>query len=168
MKRWGRAGMLVVALVTSGVLVGVSRAGGAAVTEPITIELNTGHCDEAERSRCRVYPMTASDRDRSDGQTVTVNAPVLDVDGTAVGRMREVCTYLGGVTHSCTQVFSLKDGPHTDAGTIVTIGVIGEWVEGVNGELAVTGGTEAYENAGGAAIKVWDGHDFIFTLHLIP
>ena len=44
----------------------------------------------------------------------------------------------------------------------------GEWVQGLNGTFAVTGGTGAYVNVRGHAAKVYDGTDFIFTLHLIP
>lgn len=156
---------LIAALLTSGLLVGVSHGGAAGIAEPQVIELNTGSCDEP-RARCRFYGLRAAGK--LDGQILTVNGPITDVEGTIVGRLRETCTYVGWTGNICTQVFTLKPGPFTEGGTVVSTGVLGEWVKGLNGTFAVTGGTGAYVNARGHAAKVYDGTDFIFTLHLIP
>jgi hypothetical protein len=153
------------ALLLSGLWVGVSYGGNGGIAEPKLIELNAGHCG-GPQTRCRFYGLRTEGK--VDGQILTVQGPSTDVDGTAVGRFRETCTYVGGTSNVCTQVFTLKPGPHTERGSIVTTGVLGEWVEGLNGTFAVTGGTGAYVNVRGHAEKVYDGRDFIFTLHLIP
>ncbi|HEY6566566.1 MAG TPA: hypothetical protein VI341_03525 [Actinomycetota bacterium] len=158
-------GTLVAVLLSSGLWLGVSLGGQGGISEPEAIEVNTGHCG-GPGVRCRFYGLRAEGR--VDGQIITVNGPSKDVDGDIVGRLRETCTYEGGNTNICTQVFTMRSGPNIDRGSIVTTGVLGEWVEGLNGTFAVTGGTGAYVNVRGYATKVYDGRDFIFTLHLIP
>lgn len=165
MQRRLGIGALSAALLLSGLWVGVSHGGNGGIAEPQAIELNTGHCG-GPNTRCRFYGLRTGGT--VDGQILTVNGPSIDVDGTVVGRLRETCTYVGWDTNVCTQVFSLKAGPRTERGSIVTTGVLGEWVEGLNGRFAVTGGTGAYVNVRGHAEKVYDGKDFVFTLHLIP
>ena len=165
MNRRLSVGALAVAMLMSGLLVGVSYGSDGVITEPQVIELNTGHCGEAG-ARCRFYPLRTEGR--ADGQILTVNGPMFDVDRDPVGRFRETCTFVGWTTNICTQVFSIDAGPHTERGSVVTTGILGAWIEGVNGEFAVTGGTGAYANVRGQATKVYDGTDFIFTLHLTP
>lgn len=170
MRHRHRLGILFAMLLVPGMLAGAYIGGGnasgeTAFTEKQRIVLNTGHCD-GPHVRCRVYPLRIDGK--ADGQIVTVNGPIKDAGGDVMGRMREHCIYEGGVTHVCTQVFKLRSGPTTDRGSVVTTGVLGEWVEGLNGRFAVTGGTGAYAQAQGQATKVYDGRDFIFTLTLIP
>ena len=97
-----------------------------------------------------------------------MNGPILDIAGDRAGHFRETCTYVGRTRNMCTQVYTLLAGSHTDRGTIITTGILREWVKGVNGRFAITAGTGAYAGRYGQATKVWDGEDFIFTLHLMP
>ena len=166
--RYRRLG-IIATLVLPGALA-VAYFGGSASSGETTssdhqrIVLNAGHCG-GQHVRCRFFPLRIEGKIR--GQIVTVNGPVRDASGDVVGRMREHCIYQGGDTHVCTQVFTLRPGPTTERGNVVTTGVLGEWVEGLNGRFAVTGGTGAYAQSRGEATKVYDGSDFIFTLSLM-
>jgi hypothetical protein len=165
MRRNISISVLTAAMMLSGLLVGIAYGNSDGITEPRTIELNTGHCG-GPAARCRFYGLKT--KGRVDGQILTVNGPMLDVDDSPIGRFRETCTYEGWNANICTQVFSIKAGAHTDPGTVVTTGILGEWIKGLNGDFAITGGTGAYANARGHATKVYDGTDFIFTLYLTP
>jgi hypothetical protein len=164
--RW-RASTFSLALATAAAIAvpAVAWSAHRAIAEPQVIELNTGHCGGAG-ARCRFYPVRSEGK--ADGQIITVNGPVLDTGGTVVGRLRETCIYVGWSRSQCTQVFSLKGSDSIGRGSIVTTGILGAWIEGLNGIFAVTGGTGVYTNVRGQALKVWDGTDFIFTLHLTP
>ncbi len=133
--RWGAGGdhaeeardrALSAALLLSGLWVGVSYGGNGGIVEPQVIELNTGHCGEPH-TRCRFYGLRTRERSTARSSPCKDRAPMSTV---AVGRFRETCTYVGGTSNVCTQVFTLKPGPHTERGSIVTTGVLGEWVEG--------------------------------------
>jgi allene oxide cyclase-like protein len=99
--------------------------------------------------------------------------PLFDVEGTKVGQQSEQCTVSygenkGGTPWVCTYVITLKAGPHTEQGTVVTTGIY----DFDSSTFAVTGGTGAYENVRGYATMELvgtgaDRHE-VLTLNLIP
>jgi hypothetical protein len=158
MKKGLGIGALGAALLLSGMLVGVSYAGGG-IVEPQTIELINGPGEES-----RDYPLLDAEG-KVRGSMSVYREPVLDVDGNDVGTVHVECILAKGINYRCTSIAVLKPGPHTQAGSILFAGVF----RGFNGEsLAVTGGTGAYENVRGSVTLSVEGDDFVRTLHLIP
>ena len=155
-------GVLAGALLMSGLLVGASYGGAESITEPTVLEfkMNTGAEGSEVRSfRLREYDGTCC------GQITEKDMPLFDLDGNVVGRQHISCTVSDSTEWFCRFVTKIKDGPNTDKGTVVAIGVKGP--HGIH-HLAIVGGTGAYENAGGHAIEVERGSRAAFTLHLIP
>src|SRR5262249_51612865 len=131
-------GGLVVSLLLSGLLVGVSQGA----TGPATIRLTFGNV-LAEHD----YSLRDDKGDRS-GHIGFVKGRLSDFDGTAVGRHRSMCPSSANVGWWCTHTLVLHDGPYTDEGSITVTGLFG----GFNGEAyAVVGGTGAYQGANGSA-----------------
>ena len=150
-------GLLALALLTSGGLVGVSFGGGGGITEPQLIELHIDVCNNPQHYLLRNGTPVA-------GQLTLCRSPILDVDGDRVGTQNVSCTVSDKTDWVCTNLYTLKDGPHTDSGTIVTTG---EYTDGDGDVFAVTGGTGAYQDVGGYAVQE-DGGGINHTLNLIP
>jgi hypothetical protein len=161
--RNGAVAILASALLVSGLFVGVSFGGGPGITDPQVIELTTVGCltdDRDSATECSVYRLTDTEGQRS-GSIVRFRVPVWDVDGTHVGRALLDCLQSKGTGSICTLVLSLKDGPYTDLGTIVSTGT------GLPPD-AITGGSGAYLNVRGEMTGETVGDDFVVTLNLIP
>ena len=161
--RNGAVAVLTAALLVSGLFVGVSYGGGGGFTEPQVIELTTVGCstkDSNPATECSVYRLKDTEGQRS-GSVVRFKVPVWDVDGTQVGHGFLECVESNGAKSLCTNVLSLKDGPYTDLGTIVSTGT------GLP-PRAITGGSGAYLNVRGEITGATVGNDFVLTLNLIP
>jgi hypothetical protein len=158
-------GLIATVLLLSGVLVGVSYGGGGGITEPQTIELDVDPCSV----RCRIYALVDS-AGRQTGQVTLTKNPLHDADGNRVGNVDISCTASdgpGGPTGwVCTYIHTLKAGPYTEHGTIVTTGSY----TGSDGDVfAVTGGTGAYVNVRGhATMNYGQNPELNYTLTLIP
>jgi hypothetical protein len=165
MTRKLSVGALVAALLLSGALVGVSFGGGGGITQPEVIELSLNLCGDS----CRGFELRDVAFGRRGTALITVSSdPLSDADGTRVGTYSYDCTTSdgrgGGTPWVCTAVVSLKDGAHTDRGTVTTTGIY----RFDTSRFAVTGGTGAYENVRGyATMEVVDKHE-VLTLNLIP
>lgn len=150
-------GLLAVALLTSGGLVGVSFGGGGGIAEPQLIELHIDVCENPHhyllRNHTRVF-----------GQVTLCRSPIFDVDGDRVGSQNASCTVSDKTDWVCTSLYTLKDGPHTDGGTIVTTG---QYIDGGGDVFAVTGGSGAYQDVGGYAVQE-EGPGVNHTINLIP
>ena len=161
--RNGAVAVLAAALVVSGLFVGVSYGSGGGITDPQVIELTTVGCttdDGDPATECSVYRLEDTEGQRS-GSVVRFRVPVWDVDGTQVGRAFLECVTSTGAGSVCTNVLSLKEGPYTDLGTIVSTGT------GLP-PRAITGGSGAYLNVRGEMTGATVGGDFVLTLNLIP
>jgi hypothetical protein len=155
-------GVLVAALLISGTLVGVSFGGGGGITQPEVIELSY-------RGNKVHFYFLREDDGRQTGQVTLIKRRLLDADGNSVGHMNISCTVAWGPLTNwvCDSVLTLKAGPHTERGTVVTTGIYASPEDGTNADVfAVTGGTGAYENVRGHATQR-EGSDS-FTLNLIP
>lgn len=162
MKKKLSVGVLVAALLMAGTLVGVSFGGGGGITQPEVIELSY------RRERVHFYPLREGDG-RQTGQVTLIKRQLLDADGNSVGHMNISCTVADRpwVNWICDAVLTLKAGPHTERGTVVTTGIYASPEDGTNADVfAVTGGTGAYENVRGHATQR-EGSDS-YTLNLIP
>lgn len=157
MSRKLSIGVLAGTLLLSGMLVGVSYGGGGGITQPEVITL-TGTSGDL-----RAFPLRNADGKRA---LITILKEGLDdVDGAAVGNHRWNCVGSHGYGQVCNDVIHLKQGAHTERGSIT---VAGEF-RGYNGESwAVTGGTGAYVNVRGHLTLSVEGGEFTQTLYLIP
>lgn len=144
-----------------GWLAGTSVAAGNGITEPTVIALSsTGATDTGSKA----YILRDTDGRRS-GNISVFREPLLDADANHVGNARVECVSARGVAWYCTTIATLHAGPFTQEGTIVYTGLF----RGFNGEeLAVTGGTGAYQNVRGYATLTVQGGLFVQTLYLIP
>jgi len=146
-------GVLVAALLLSGLFVGVSQG----VTGPTTVRLTFG-----ELLVERDYPLRERQGDRT-GAISFFKGRLEDADGTEIGRHRSECPDADGVGSWCTHTLVLHDGPHTEAGTITVTGLF----KGFNGEeYAVVGGTGGYAGANGTATATVENDEFILTVDL--
>jgi hypothetical protein len=160
-------GAIATALLLSGGLLGVSFAGAGGITEPQVIELSLDLCGNT----CQIFELQDPVFGRRGDLWITVSDDaLLDVDGNRVGRQSEQCTTSGpagrghGTPWHCTYIVTLNDGPHTDAGTIVSTGIYTFETD----TFAITGGTGAYENVRGTVtMDPVDGRE-VLTLNLIP
>ena len=164
MMRKLSVGLTTAALLVSGAMVGVSYGGAGGISEPEVIELSLDLCS----NRCRGFELQAPIFGRGTAWIVASDDLLFDVDGTRVGRQSFQCTVPGPWV--CTYVITLKAGPHTEPGTVVTTGIYR--FSDPPEELAVTGGTGAYENVRGYATMELvgtgaDRHELL-TLNLIP
>ena len=161
--RKGVVAALASALLVSGLLVGVSYGGGGGITEPQVIELVTTACattDNDPATECRVYRLKDTDGERS-GEIFRFKVPLEDTDGNPVGRGYLECSGSTGTGSTCTLILSLKPGPFTDLGTIVSTGLNLP-------PRAITGGSGAYLNVRGEITGQEGPGGFHLTLNLIP
>ena len=161
-------GVLSGALLLSGLPVGISYGEPATITEPTVLELywRTGHEDSAiESFLFDPNGGFCNDSDPVCGQITLKDMPLFYKDGTEVGRQHISCTVSDTTTWFCTLVSVLKDGPYTDKGQIVAIGV-----KQPDNDMwaSVVGGSGAYENTGGHAFKKGDDGKVPWTLYLTP
>ncbi len=162
-------GVLAAALLMSGALVGVSFGGGeGGVTQPTVLEFKWNTAAEGSEVEFFLFDEhggRCGEEDKVCGQITEKDMPLLDLDGNVVGRQHISCTASDRTTWFCRLVTKIKDGPSTDKGTVVAIGV--KSPSGIH-KSAVVGGTGAYENAGGHAIQVEGWARSTFTLYLVP
>ena len=155
---------LTAALLMSGTLVGVSYGGGGGIPEPQVIELVTYGCatdDDDPATGCRVFELTDDEGNRT-GTIFRFRTPLSDVDGNPVGQGFLQCDIAKGTGRTCTLVLSLKPGPHTEAGTIVSTGVQ------PFPPPAITGGSGAYLNVRGEMSGEEQSDGFHLFVSLIP
>ena len=157
-------GVTVAALLLAGVLAAAAFAGGGGITEPQVIELVTSACatnDDDPATDCRVFNLRDDEGHRS-GEIVRFRVPLSDVDGNPVGRAYLQCDGAKGTGQTCTLVLSLKPGPHTERGTIVSTGV------NHLPPAAITGGSVAYLNVRGDMTGEDQADGFHLFVNLIP
>jgi hypothetical protein len=141
-------GVLAAALLLSGLLVGVSYGGPAAIADPQVIELHAG--------KVLGEPVTGKGGEQ-------LGEVMLGAGGHAVGAARWDMSG-GGLNWHATIVYVLTGGG-LDQGTVVAMGMF----RGFNGErLAVAGGTGAYANARGFVRLTVENGNYTHTLHLLP
>ena len=166
-------GALAAALVMSGLLVGVSRGGSEGATGTvIELKWNTMTAEALVEH----FPMDTSaglctDSDPICLQVTLKEMPIFDQEDTQVGRQQIQCTVgwhlkpAKSIDWFCSYVTQLKDGPYTDRGQITGVGI-----KRPNGDvrISITGGTGAYENAGGYIFQSGDTGKVTYTIHLAP
>ena len=163
-RRNGVVGVLVGALLLSGLFVGISQAGGGGITEPQVLELVTYGCstdDHDPATGCRLFRLKDDEGKRS-GEIFRFRTPLADVDGNPVGEGFLQCDIAKGTGRTCTLVLSLKPGPHTERGTIVATGLE------AFPPPAITGGSGAYLNVRGDISGQEQNDGFHLFLNLIP
>ena len=156
-------GVLVGALLISGLLVGVAH-GGSEGTEPTVIELHWNtRGEDSEVEHFFIEPCEESVP--VCGQVALKDMPLFDQDGTEVGRQHISCTVSDTTAWFCSYVTKIRGLEGGGTGTVTALGV-----KKPNGDLilSVTGGTGAYENVGGHAIQIGDTGRVTFTLFLVP
>ena len=157
-------GVAVATLLLAGVLTAAAFAGGGGITEPQVIELVTGGCatnDDDPATHCRVFNLRDDEGKRS-GTIFRFRVPASDVDGNAVGWFYLQCDGAKGTGQTCTNVLTLKPGPHTERGTIVSTGV------NHLPPAAITGGSGAYLNVRGEMTGEEQNDGFHVFVNLIP
>lgn len=162
--RNGAVAILASALLLSGLFVGVSYGGGGGIIEPQVIELVTTGCatdDNDPATECRIYRLKDTDGDRS-GEIFRFSVPMADTDGNPVGRGFLECSGSKGTGQTCTLVLSVKPGPYTERGTIVSTGVQ------PFPPPAITGGSGAYLNVRGDITGEDQNDGFHLFVNLIP
>lgn len=173
MNRKLAVGGLTGALLLSGLLVGVSHGGSQGDTGTV-IELNWSTRAEDTLIEFFVLDPSAGRCEDSDPiclQITLKDMPIFDQDGTQVGRQHIQCTWGGhldpakSIAWFCSYVTKLRNGPYTDHGQLTGVGV-----KRPNGDVlvSITGGTGAYENAGGYIVQTGDTRDVTFSIHLTP
>jgi hypothetical protein len=151
--------ILVGGLLLTGALAGVSYGGANAIVNPTVIKLQA-----VPGGTERHYPLRDGQGHKS-GSLDELRELVVDIDGDPVGAVFSQCFFARTVVWRCEVIAVLKDGPHTDKGTIHFSGIF----RGFTGErFAVTGGTGAYDNVRGSATLTVENNKFIRTLYLIP
>lgn len=158
-----RFGAVLAALLLAVPLVGDAFAGGEGITEPQVLELVTMGCatnDDDPSTHCRTYRLKDTDGHRS-GDIGRFKVPLSDVDGNPVGNGFTECMTAKSTGQICSFVLVLKDGPHTQAGSIVATGI------GLP-PSAITGGSGAYLNVRGDITGEGQADGFHLFLNLIP
>jgi hypothetical protein len=145
-KKMG-AGVLSIALLASGLFVGVSFGGPERIEDPQVIELTLGR----------------ELRNEQEGPLTQVRSELLDGERDRVGTIFCDSVYLTDWRISF--VYRLRPIAGNPAGTIVATGIF----RGFNGEtLAVVGGTGGYANVRGSVTLTVVDDEFTHTLSLIP
>jgi hypothetical protein len=157
MNRKIAIGVLTAALLVSGLLVGVSHGGSAEITQPEVLELRF------KDRHIEYFPMYR-ENGKWGGQATFLTRLLFDVDGNHVGIQRVDCMGSADRGWICTSVSTLRDGPHTDKGTIVSTGIYTLSPSAQYHTYAVTGGTGAYDNVGGRMRQ----ENRTYTLYLVP
>lgn len=156
MNRKVAIGVLVLPLLASGLLVGVSSGTSSRIAEPTVLEL------KFREENGKFFALDGGDGVQT-GQLTWLKRSLWDTDGGKVGSQRIECTAItddrGWI---CTFVSAIKDGPHTDKGTVVAVGIYNGFA--AFSTFAVTGGTGAYDGVGGRAKQVEEDHTFTFSL----
>jgi hypothetical protein len=163
MARRMSVGLITAALLLSGALVGVSYGGGGGITEPQVLELVTRGCatdDDDPATECRVFDLM--DDEGVSGTIFRFRVPLSDIDGNPVGRSFLQCDGGKGTGQTCTLILSLKPGPHTERGTIVSTGA------NILPPTAITGGSGAYLNVRGEMTGEEQSDGFHLFVNLIP
>jgi len=166
-------GALTGALLMSGLLVGVSHGGSEGDTGTV-IELNWNTRGEGSLIEYFASDPSAGRCEDSDPiclQVTLKEMPIFDQDGTQVGRQHIQCTVGGhlkpaySIDWFCSYVTQLRNGPYTDHGQLTGVGV-----KRPNGDVlvSITGGTGAYEDAGGYIVQTDDTGKVTFSIHLTP
>lgn len=138
---------------------GISNAQEAGPGQAQAVELIYGEL-VSETS----YPLADGSGDRSAVMDL-FKGRLLDRDGTIVGTHRCECVLARGYGWTCTHIYSLREGPFTDRGTVIVRGVF----RGFSGEsVAIIGGTGAYAGARGYAVATTEDRRFVHTLFLLP
>lgn len=88
-------------------------AGSTAISQPTELDLTSVACG-APHTHCWLFPPSG----KGDGTVVRTSVPILDQDGTVVGRHRADCTIASHASGVWTIVISPQDGPYTDEGTV--------------------------------------------------
>jgi hypothetical protein len=157
-------GASVAVLLLAGVLVANAFAGGGGITEPQVLELVTGGCssdDGDPATHCKVFDLT-DDEGRRSGQIFRFRVPLSDVDGNPVGQTFLQCDGAKTTGQTCSLVLSLKPGPHTELGTIVSMGA------NSLPPAAIVGGSGAYLNARGEMTGEDQNDGFHIFVNLVP
>lgn len=172
--------VLVTALLMSGAVVGVGYASGVGSTQPAVLEeptvIDLNWNTRGEGSLVEYFASDPSagrctDSDPICLQITLKEMPIFDQDGTQVGRQHIQCTVgwhlkrVYSVDWFCSYVTQLQDGPYTDHGQLTGVGV-----KRPNGDVlvSITGGTGAYEDAGGYIVQAGDTGKVTFSIHLTP
>ena len=173
--------VITTALLMSGAVVGVGSAGGvgstqpAVLEEPTVIELQWNTRTAEAKIQYFLFDPNGGrchDSDPICAQITLKDMPIFDQDGTQVGRQHIQCTVADlvakpadSVAWFCSFVTKLKEGPHTDQGQLTGVGV-----KRPNGDvrISITGGTGAYEDAGGYIVQTGDTGKVTFSIHLTP
>lgn len=156
-------GVAVATLLLAGVLAAAAFAGGGGITEPQVMELVTRGCatdDDDPATGCRVFNLRDDEGQRS-GTIFRFRVPASDVDGNVVGWFYLQCDGAKGTGQTCTNVLTLKPGPHTERGTIVSTG-------NHLPPAAITGGSGAYLNVRGEMTGEEQSDGFHVFVNLIP
>lgn len=163
MRRMVVAVSMMVAIVLGLAVILTARtasAGSAAISQPSEIDLTSVSCG-APHTHCWFFSLSGKGK----GTTIRTSVPVLDQDGTVVGRHRSSCEIAAHASGVCTVVIALHDGPYTDEGTITMTGL---YDGSTPATFAVTGGTGAYEGVSGHMDFDFDGTNYPTTLSLTP
>jgi hypothetical protein len=96
------------------------------------------------------------------GTIFRFRVPLSDIDGNPVGRSFLQCDGGKGTGQTCTLILSLKPGPHTERGTIVSTGA------NILPPTAITGGSGAYLNVRGEMTGEEQSDGFHLFVNLIP
>jgi hypothetical protein len=146
-------GALVVALLLSGLFVGVSHGS----TDAAPVRLAYGDLFAEHQ-----YPLRDKGG-RHSGTLEVFKGELLDEEGSRVGHHRCECVDARSVGWWCTHILTIHDGPYTREGSVVITGLF----HGFDGEqLAIVGGTGAYAAATGYAVASVDGDEFLNTLYV--
>jgi hypothetical protein len=151
-------GAIAAALLLSGGLVGVSYGGTGGIPEPQTIELQIDVC---RNPHFFFFGDPEGPKSADVGQVTLCRSPIFDANGDRVGTHNTSCTVSDRTDWICTHTYVLRAGPFTEDGTIIGTG---NYTGGDGDEIAITGGTGAYQDVGGYAVQGDGDH----TLNLIP
>jgi hypothetical protein len=158
-------GAAMTVLLLAGVLVADASGGqGGGPTEPQVIELVTRGCatnDDDPDTHCKVFELTDDDG-RPSGEIFRFRVPLSDVDGNPVGQFILHCDGAKSTGRTCSSILSLKPGPHTERGTIVSMGVE------PFPPPAIVGGSGAYLNARGEVTGEEGPGGFHLFVNLVP
>jgi hypothetical protein len=131
----GKLSRVLVGLGVAALLLATSQAGGS--TGPATITIT------ARQTRFTFVDDGAEGKGAGDLAIIQQRLFTRRVTPKAIGRSDIVCTLLSKTTSNCSGIYRLPKG------TIVTSGEVDS---GLLYELAITGGTELYDNARGSLV----------------
>jgi hypothetical protein len=156
-RTWASLAVVVLLASTAAMRAANAATGSSTATE---IDLTTVACG-APHTHCYFFALSGP----GNGAIVRTNVPVLDEDGTVVGRHRSSCTLASHASGVCTTVISLHHGSYTDDGTVVFSGLFDGTTPAT---FAIAGGTGAYTGVGGYVTFDYDGTNYPTTLYFTP